>query len=164
MDDTIWADSYDRDLTDIFAIQSEVAQTIATKLTATLSPEEKKSIEAKPTEILEAYDLYLRGKELVATVLGTTVPGNVEKPLLDAVFSLEQAVRLDPKFTLAYCELAQAHDLLYFFGYDLTPERRALADAAINSALGLQPELPEVHLARGYHLYAVIMPIMSRLG
>jgi len=152
-DDTIWADSYDRDLTDIFAIQSEVAQTIAAKLTATLSPQEKESIEAKPTENLAAYDFYLRGKELVATVSGAAGPGNVEKPLLDAVFSLEQAVRLDPKFTLAYCELAQAHDLLYEFGYDLTPERRALADAAINSASGLQPDLPEVHLARAYHLY-----------
>jgi tetratricopeptide (TPR) repeat protein len=81
------------------------------------------------------------------------VSGNVETPLLDAVFSFEQAVRLDPKFTLAYCALAQAHDLLYFFGYDQTPERRASADEAINSALGLQSDLPEVHLARGYHLY-----------
>jgi TolB-like protein len=61
-DKTIWADSYDRDLTDIFAIQSEIAQTIASKLTATLSPAEKKWIEAKPTENLEAYDLYLRGR------------------------------------------------------------------------------------------------------
>jgi serine/threonine protein kinase len=64
-DNTIWADSYDRDLTDIFTIQSEVAQTIASKLTATLSPEEKKNIEAKPTDNLEAYDLYLQAKELM---------------------------------------------------------------------------------------------------
>ena len=64
---TIWADSYDRDLTDIFAIQSEIAQTVATKLTAKLSPEEKRNIERKPTENLEAYDLYLRANELNLT-------------------------------------------------------------------------------------------------
>jgi TolB-like protein len=64
-DNTVWADSYDRDLTDIFAIQIEVAQAIASKLTATLSPEEKKIIEAKPSDNLEAYDLYLRAKQLI---------------------------------------------------------------------------------------------------
>jgi len=97
-DTTIWADSYDRDLTDIFAIQSEVAQTIAAKLTATLSPEERKSIEAKPTENLEAYDLYLRAKKimLLAKLASTSAP--IEKPMQDAVALLEQAVSIDPKF------------------------------------------------------------------
>jgi serine/threonine-protein kinase len=151
-DNTIWADSYDRDLTDIFAIQSEVAQTIANKLTATLSPEEKKWIEAKPTDNLEAYDLYLRAKKLVADVLATYTFGIVPKPLLDAVVLLEQAIQLDPKFTLAYCALAHAHDLLYIW-YDPTSERRALADAVINSALRLQPDLPEVRLEYAFYLY-----------
>jgi serine/threonine protein kinase/Flp pilus assembly protein TadD len=153
-DNTIWADSYDRDLTDIFAIQSEVAQTIATKLAATLSPEEKRYIEKKPTENLEAYDLYLRAKELFVSVRVSMSFGNVEKPLVDAIGFLEQAVRLDPKFTLAYCASAQAHDNLYFL-YGPTPEQRALGDAAVNSALGLQPDLPEVHLAYAHHLYIV---------
>ena len=153
-DNTIWADSYDRDLTDIFAIQSEVAQTIATKLAATLSPEEKRYIEKKPTENLEAYDLYLRAKELFVSVRVSMSFGNVEKPLVDAIGFLEQAVRLDPKFTLAYCASAQAHDNLYFL-YGPTPEQRALGDAAVNSALGLQPDLPEVHLAYAQHLYLV---------
>src|SRR5260370_6102253 len=80
--------------------------------------------------------------------------GNVEKPLVDAIGFLEQAVRLDPKFTLAYCASAQAHDNLYFL-YGPTPEQRALGDAAVNSALGLQPDLPEVHLAYAQHLYLV---------
>jgi serine/threonine protein kinase/tetratricopeptide (TPR) repeat protein len=153
-DNTIWADSYDRDLTDIFAIQSEVAQTIASKLTATLSPEEKKRIEAKPTNSLEAYDLYLRAKELFVSMRVSMSLGNVEKPLVDAIGFLEQAVRLDPKFTLAYCALAFAHDSLFFL-YDFTPEQRALADASVNSALGLQPDLPEVHLAYASHLYLI---------
>jgi TolB-like protein len=149
-DKTIWADSYDRDLTDIFAIQSGVAKTVAAKLFATLSPEEKKSIEAKPTEILEAYDLYLQAKELLLSAEVSTPVGNVEK-LQGAIGFLEQAVRLDPKFTLAYCAMTKAHDLLYL--YDPTSERRAAGDAAINHALSLQPDLPEVQLAYAYHLY-----------
>src|SRR6266446_2413678 len=151
-DNTIWADSYDRDLTDIFAIQSEVAQTIVRKLNATLSPEEKRSIEAKPTDNLEAYDLYLRANELIMDAGASLGSGDIERPLREAIGFLERAVQLDPKFTLAYCASGLAHDLLYFFP-DATPERRALADAAINSALRLQPDLPEVHLAYAYHLY-----------
>jgi hypothetical protein len=96
-DNTVWADSYDRDLTDIFAIQSEIAQTIARKLTATLSPDEKKSIEANPTDNLEAYDLYLQAEELIAYAEVNPLPtGNYEKPLRDAINLLEQAIRLDP--------------------------------------------------------------------
>ncbi len=151
-DNTVWADSYDRDLTDIFAIQSEVAQTIANKLTARLSPEEKKWIEVRPTDNLEAYDLYLRAKELIGNAEVSLFLANVEKPLRDAISFLEEAVRLDPKFTLAYCKCAEAHDLIYFY-YDPTPERRALADAAVNSAMRLAPDFPEVHLAYATHLY-----------
>jgi adenylate cyclase len=151
-DNTIRADSYDRDLTDIFAIQSEVAQTIANKLTATLSPDEKKWIEAKPTDNLEAYDLYLRAKELIADVYASFLHRNVAKPLRDAISFLEKATQLDPKFTLAYCKSAEAHDLLYTQD-DPTPERRALGDDAVNSALSLQPDLPEAHLTYARHLY-----------
>jgi TolB-like protein/tetratricopeptide (TPR) repeat protein len=150
-DNTIWADSYDRDLTDIFAIQSEVARTIAAKLAATMSPEAKRYIEKKPTENLEAYDLYLRAKELFVSVRVSMNLGNVEKPLVDAINFLEQAVRLDPKFTLAYCASAHAHDYLSFL-YD-SPEQRSFGDAAVNAALELQPDLPEVHLAYAHHLY-----------
>jgi serine/threonine protein kinase/Tfp pilus assembly protein PilF len=151
-DHTVWADSYDRDLTSIFAIQSEVAQTIADKLTATLSPEEKVRIEATPTDNLEAYDLYLQAKELIADVYASFSVGNVEKPLRDATGFLEQATHLDPKFTLAYCASAEVNDL--FYGRDdPSPERRALGDKAVNSALSVEPDLPEAHLAYGRHLY-----------
>ena len=153
-DNTIWADSYNRDLSDIFAIQSEIAQTVAAKLTATLSPEEKRHIEKKPTENLEAYDLYLRARELFVSVRVSMYLGNVEKQLADAIVFLEEAVRLDPKFTLAYCASGFAHDALYFL-YNPTPEERALADGAVNSALSLQPDLAEVHLAYANHLYLV---------
>ncbi|HEX3443853.1 MAG TPA: tetratricopeptide repeat protein [Chthoniobacterales bacterium] len=151
-DKTTWADSFDRDLTDIFAIQSEVAQTVATKLAANLSSEEKRNIENKPTENLEAYDLYLRAKELLVSARVSAAFGSIEKPLVDAIDFLEQAIRLDPKFTLAYCASAEAHDLLYSF-FDPNPEQRALGDAAVNRALGLEPDRSEVHLAYAYHLY-----------
>ena len=149
---TIWADSFDRDLTDIFAIQSEIAQTIATKLAATLSPEEKRNIEKKPTENLEAYELYLRAKELLVSAGVAATFADVQKPLLEAVAFLDQAVKLDPKFTLAYCRSTEAHDFLYRF-YDPTQEQRALGDVAINRALALEPDLAEVHLAYAAHLY-----------
>jgi hypothetical protein len=123
--------SYDRDLTNIFSIQSEVAQIIAKKLAATLSPEEKRSIEEKPTDNLDAYDFYLRAKELIADVYASFLMGNVEKPLENAIVFLEKATHLDPKFTLAYCASAEVHDLLYGRD-DPTPERRALGDAALN--------------------------------
>lgn len=151
-DNTVWADSFDRDLTGIFAIQSEVAQTIANKLTATLSPEEKKRIEEKPTDNLEAYDFYLRAKELIVGARISYSLGATEKPLRDAVSFLERGVQLDPKFTLAYCASVEVHDLLYN-AYDPSPERRVLADTAVSKALDLQPDLPEVHLAYAHHLY-----------
>jgi serine/threonine protein kinase len=149
-DQTIWADSYDRDLTGIFDIQSDVAQTIAAKLTATLSPGEKKSIEQKPTENLEAYDLYLRANELIFNIAGGTSKSKDE--LIEAVVFLEKAVRLDPNFALAYCASAYANDRLYWW-YDQTPERLALVDAAVTEALRLQPDLPEAHLAMARYLY-----------
>ena len=150
--EALWADSYDRDLIDIFAIQSEVAQTIASKLTATLSPEEKKRIEAKPTENLEAYDLYLRARKLMTSFKISAAVENVEKVLRDAINLLKKAVGIDPKFALAHCASAQAHDLLYFL-YDPTPERRALGDAAVDNALTLEPDLPEAHITCANHLY-----------
>jgi len=103
-DNMVWADSFDRDLTDIFTIQGEVAQTIARKLAATLSPEEKKNIEAKPTDNLEAYDLYLRAEKLIGTADASLFIGNFEMGLHEAIDLLERAVKLDPKFARAYCK------------------------------------------------------------
>jgi TolB-like protein len=151
-DKSTWADSFDRDLTDIFTIQSEVAQTIAAKLAATLLPGEKQNIERRPTENLEAYDRYLKARQLLTIVRSTYDSGDVRKPLVDAVDLLEQAVRLDPKFTLAYCASAEAHDFLYRFG-DPSPQQLALGDEAVERALELQPDLPEVRLAYAFHLY-----------
>jgi TolB-like protein len=151
-DNTIWADSYDRDLTDIFTIQSEIAQRVASKLRAKLSPEERKDIEGKPTDNLEAYDLYLQGKQLLQA--NYFVLRSSEKQIYSKIISLlEQATQKDDKFALAYCSLAKAHDVLYDDGTDHTPERRALGDSAVDKALLLRPDLPEVHLALAAHLY-----------
>jgi serine/threonine protein kinase/Flp pilus assembly protein TadD len=151
-DNTIWADSYDRDLTDIFTIQSEIAQRVASKLRAKLSPEERKDIEEKPTDNLEAYDLYLQGKQLLQA--NYFVLRSSEKQIYSRIIGLlGQATQKDDKFVLAYCSLAKAHDILYADGADRTPERRALADSAVDKALSLRPDLPEVHLALATHLY-----------
>jgi serine/threonine protein kinase/tetratricopeptide (TPR) repeat protein len=151
-DEVLWSESYQRDLTDIFAIQSEIAETVASKLSARLSPQEQKNIGQRPTTNLEAYDLYLQAKELVANwrFVAQGGPDDLRK----SVKLLEEAIQKDPKFTLAYCVLARAHDDLYFYPIDKTPQRRALADAAVNKALRLEPDSPEVHLAEAYHLYS----------
>jgi TolB-like protein/Tfp pilus assembly protein PilF len=150
-DNAVWADSYDRDLTDIFAIQSEVAQTIAGKLSAAISPEEVQRIQAKPTDNMEAYDLYLRAKEKIgdAEIL---VSGDPEQPLRDALNLLKEALRLDARFAVAYSLEAYVHDALYL-RFDPSAARLAQADAAINNALRLQPDLPEIRLAYANHLY-----------
>jgi serine/threonine protein kinase/Flp pilus assembly protein TadD len=151
-DHTIWADSYDRDLTDIFTIQSEIAQKVASKLSATLSPEERKDIEEKPTDNLEAYDLYVQAKQLLQA--NYFVLPSIEKEIYSKIIGLlGEATQKDGKFAHAYCLIAKAHDILYADGTDHTPERRALGDAAVNEALRLRPDLPDAHLASAAHLY-----------
>ena len=150
-DNAVWADSYDRDLTDIFTIQSEVAQTIAGKLSAALSPEEKQRIEQKPTNNLKAYDMYLKAKEKLASA-GIFANGDPEKQKREALGLLQQAVQEDPNFAKAHSLMALVHDALYL-EFDPTSERRALGDEAVNRALRLQPDLPETHLAYANHLY-----------
>jgi TolB-like protein/Flp pilus assembly protein TadD len=151
-DEIVWCDSYDRDLTDIFAIQSEIAQTIVTKLSARLSPKERRDIESQPTHNLEAYDLYLQAKGLITNSLLFFMGGD-RRSLLDAIRLLEEATRKDSQFVLAYCLIARAHDDLHSWNFDNTAERRALGDAAVSEALRLRPDLPEVHLTAAYHLY-----------
>src|SRR5437867_10356897 len=119
----LWAQTYDRDLADVFAIQSEIAKTIADQLQAKLSPREKNAIERHPTSDISAFDLYTRAKNIL---LRTAFVGKAN--LLEAVDLLNQAVARDPSFFDAYCQLAYAHDALYFFGDDHTSARLALAE------------------------------------
>src|SRR5213082_147821 len=146
----LWAEHYDRPLNDVFAIQSEVAQAIADQLHAKLSPEEKAGINDRPTSDLVAYDLYVRAEALRAD---TSFSSRLKENLLQATQLLEQAIARDPTFFLAYCRLAEAHDLIYFLGIDHTPARLALANRAIQTALRLRPNSGEAHLAVAEHLY-----------
>ena len=147
----LWAQTYDRDLADVFAIQSEIAKAIADQLQAKLSPNEKKAIEQPPTTDLAAFDLYSRAKSLLLTVT-FSVTGDPD--LRKAIELLDEAVKRDPSFFDAYCQLAWAHELVYaVLGFDHTPTRLALAEAALQAATRLRPDAAETHLARAQYLY-----------
>ena len=151
-DQHLWAQTYDRDLIDVFAIQSEIAQAIANELQAKISPREKAAIEKPPTTDLGAYELYLRATSLIDNAplsLGKTI----NEIYMQAVALLDQAVARDRNFLLAYCRLAEAHDELYYQGGDHTPERLALGKAAIDAAFRLKPDSGEAHLALATHFY-----------
>jgi serine/threonine-protein kinase len=147
----LWAQTYDRDLADVFAIQSEIAKAIADQLQATLSPNEKKAIEQPPTTDLTAFDLYSRAKSLFLMV-GFSVTGGPD--VRRAIELLDEAVKRDPSFFDAYCLLAWAHEALYaVYGTDRTPPRLALAEAALQAATRLRPDAGETHFARAQYLY-----------
>jgi TolB-like protein/Tfp pilus assembly protein PilF len=146
----LWAQTYDRDLADVFAIQSEIAKTIADQLQAKLSPGEKSAIERPPTNDITAFDLYTRAKDLLLTASASSA-GKAD--FLQAIDLLNQAVARDPSFFDAYCRLAEAHDGLYNNGFDHTSARLALADAAVEAASRLRPNAGETHLARARNIY-----------
>jgi len=150
-DTHVWAEEYDRDLNDLFAIQSEIAQQVAEQLHARLSASEKASIEEKPTQDLAAYDYYVRAVSLIYNAEVPSEPDFVDRS--EAVALLTKAVARDPNFFLAYCQLGFLHDLIYQQEIDHTPARLDLAQAAIDSAFRLRPDSGEAHLALGWHLY-----------
>ena len=153
-DKHLWAQSYDRELADVFAIETELAQAIAGELQAKLTSSEKAAIEEKPTQDLVAYEFYARAVSLIYNVQVPFALDAPEKSLLEAVDLLNKAVARDPNFLLAYCQLAFAHDGVYQDEIDHTPARLALAQSAIDSAFRLRPDSGEAHLALGFHLYA----------
>ena len=145
-DEHIWAEDYDRDLTDVFAIQTDLAQKIARELQAKLSPTEKAQIERKPTENSEAYLAFLQAHDLC------TRPDKFRADIEKAEQLFEQATRLDPDFAGAFAELAFVEDWMYH-DFDPTPARKEKARAAAEEAIRLQPNLPEAHLAMGFYHY-----------
>jgi serine/threonine protein kinase/tetratricopeptide (TPR) repeat protein len=151
-DTHVWAEQYDRNVNDVFAIQSEIAQKIADQLQAKVSAAQKAAIQERPTNDLVAYDLYVRA----AALADAADPPSQERDgdlLREAVELLNQAVARDPAFLLAYCKLARVHDALYFHGFDHIASRLALANDAINSAFHLKPSSDEAHLALARHFY-----------
>ena len=141
----VWAQTYDRDVADLFAIQSEIARTIATQLQAKISERESAAIAQPATSDLMANDLYLE-----ALALESQQPD--QAGVLKAIRLLEQAVARDPNFFLAYCALAEMHLYSYGFGTDHTPARLEMADAAIQNAAKIAPDHGELHLIRAQYL------------
>ena len=146
-DEQLWANNFDGQLADVFAIQSTIAQEIVRALRARLSPEEQQRLADRPTESIEAYDLFLRARASGHRAgLSLDVQRETER-------LLEQAVAVDPEFALAYAELGEARAATYWFSADRTPERLAAAKEAIDRAFQLQPNLPEAHFALASYYY-----------
>jgi TolB-like protein/Tfp pilus assembly protein PilF len=148
----IWADEYDRNLNDVFVIESEVAESIASRLRTKLSVPEKAAMEERPTRDLVAYDLYVHATSLIDASVFLEAKEQ-EDHLSHAAELLNQAIGRDPSFLQAYCRLAEAHDELYFDEFDRTSSRLELAKSAIDSAFRLKPDSGEAHFALGRHLY-----------
>jgi len=157
----LWAQTYDRDLADVFAIQSEIAKAIADQLKAKLSPNEKKAIEQPPTTDPVAFEQYSKAKTLMLIEGGG---GAVDRALREAVDLLKSATARDPAFHAAFCQLVRVNDLLYAQGYDHTPERLSAAEGALRKAAELRPDSADTHLARAQHLYYALRDYNSALS
>src|SRR6266581_2698501 len=145
-DEHIWAEDYDRDLTDVFAIQTDLAQKISATLQAKLSPNEKERLDRRPTQDPNAYLLFIQGHDYA------TRPDMFRDTSLKAEQLFEQATKLDPNFAAAFAGLSMVESWAYH-SWDPLPPRREKARAAANEALRLQPDLPEAHLALGFSYY-----------
>jgi TolB-like protein/Tfp pilus assembly protein PilF/class 3 adenylate cyclase len=145
----LWAQTYTRDLADVFGIQSEIAEAIAQQLQAHLSPDEKARMAKPSTTDPVAYDLYLRARQLDDLSNDPDAKGS----LLQGISLLEEAVRRDPKFLRAYCLMAETHLDLYWEGFDHTDQRRELARVAVQKAEEIQPDAGEVHWMKGVYAY-----------
>ena len=146
----IWTEQYDRNSSDIFALQGEIAQKVADKLGLGVSPAEKSALRETPTGDLIAYEAYLRAKNLL---YGIALSTRQQEDLFEAVQLLDQAVARDPDFFDAYCQLEGAHDRIFFLGFDHTNARLKLSETVIQSILRLRPESGETHLALAQHYY-----------
>jgi TolB-like protein/class 3 adenylate cyclase/Flp pilus assembly protein TadD len=145
-DSHLWAETYDRKLTDIFSVESEIAKGIAESLQAKLTDREEQALAVKPTSNPDAYDAYLRGLAFDARL-------NEPKKIID---SYERAVQLDPNFAIAWARLSRVNALVYFIGADPTAARRDAAKNALQSAQKLEPNSPETLLALGYYQFWVL--------
>ena len=146
----LWTESYERDLGEVFEVQSEIVQRVASQLQVQVSSKEEAAIRERPTKDLAAYSSYVRAKRLIATI---AFNGQIEEKLRQAIGLLEQAVARDPDFYLAYCQLSAAHDYMYFFGLDHTETRLRAADTVLQAVLRLRPDAAETHLARANFFY-----------
>jgi len=145
----VWNDTFDREITDLFALQTELARRIAFALRANLSPQEKERLEKHPTSDLDAYDLFLRARDLFRWSGSGDPRENGER----ALRLLDEAIARDPNFALAHCLASRFHCELYWFGFDRTRQRLTLAKIAADTALRLRPDSSEARLALAYYYY-----------
>ena len=148
-DANIWSETFDREITDLFALQSELAERITQSLRANLSPREKTSMQAHPTRDIDAYELYLRARGL----FHWAGSGYSHDKGAEALHLIKEAILRDPQFALAYALGSRLHSELFFFGYDKTRARLEQAKAAAETAFRLQPDLGEAHLANAFYYY-----------
>ena len=146
----VWAEQYDRSQSDLFTLQGEIAQKIADKLGVGVSPTEKTALQEAATADLISYDAYLQAKDLLYDI---SVSTQQKEDLFQAVQLLDQAVARDPSFFDAYCQLAGAHDRIFFLAFDHTDARLKLSETVIQSIQRLHPERGETHLALAQHYY-----------
>jgi serine/threonine-protein kinase len=145
----VWSDTFDREITDLFALQTELARRIAFALRANLSPQEKASLQVHPTSDLDAYDLFLRARDLFRWSGYGDPRENGER----ALRLLDEAIARDPQFAVAHCLASRFHGELYWFGHDRTRSRLTQAKLEADTALRLQPDSSDVHLALAYYYY-----------
>lgn len=148
-DQHVWNDTYDREITDLFELQSELARRITFALRANLSPREKASLQVHPTADMAAYELFLRARDLFRWS-GSGDPRENGDRALDL---LEDAIERDPQFALAHSLASRVHGELHWFGYDRSRERLAKAKLAVDNALRLRPDLGDARLALAYYYY-----------
>jgi TolB-like protein/Tfp pilus assembly protein PilF len=151
-DSHLWAQNYDRDLEDVFAMQSDVAAQVADALKAQLLPRESARIASIPTHDVLAHDYYLQGLSLFRQLQTSSASDPAAAGKL-ATELFQRAIATDPGFALAFAQLSYLQNYLHWYGVDNRPDLVALADSAARRALALQPGLPEAHLAMGYAYY-----------
>ena len=149
-DDTqIWSDQYDRVIEDIFSVQYEIAEQVAQNLDLTILEPERQALANNPTESIEAYQLFMQAREHEDRGWAFLEPDGFDR----AIEMLEEAVEIDPEFALAYARMSYIHSRMYFFGIDRTQERATKSRDTVNTALELQPDLPEANLSLGFYYY-----------
>lgn len=147
-DSHVWSQEYERDLADVFAVQADIARSVAIAVDARLTPEELAGIEAVPTTSQAAYDLYLRALMIDSNLIVVS-----QEPVREAIGLLDHAIALDPGFALAYALRSHLHDHLYWWGHDFSDHRRRLVGESADRALELAPLLAEAHLAKAFFHY-----------
>ena len=144
---SVWADRYDEKADDLFAMEGSIGEKVAAALQVALAEPERRAISARPTANFEAYSYFLRGEAF------RTAPEDAHNTLPRAVDMFERAVALDPTFALAFARLSMTHNSIYWGNTDRTAKRLALVRAAAETAVRLNPDLAEGHLALGFYYY-----------